>query len=643
MKTDNNLKEFIEHLKNTSPEIPADTVKSLINSGKTSPFVAKRSFQPRQIKQFFNPLKFLIMIAPIVIITSALLIWNPVIEAEKNLKTAPQRLGVAEQIRLGVEEAIRLDKTGGTESAKSLGLPVLNARQDMVPIVRDTQLKGVILDLSKEELTRLGFMFDEEGYYYLNELSDGSVINCWSYHTIQDKTSSVPLGILGNAEVKSGGGSVGWGSGNKRYVPKENKSPLHDFDFYPVITTDLNGENVSPIDQVAAQAKESFGLMNDTLVPVLFSRRKLGGYNTEDKLIWFKVSDQFFDLLKTEQSEKARSVYRGAKALNISDPDANHVSYSLPLVLPLENAIRLKPDALKCMGIDYSPTAIEYKVRALDLWFDIQLIIKDGTTSMSATATDVKPFNKLTDTLLPTVESIILLGVSNFGSMKIIDMPTRVYRQFNRKDMNWQDFLSLCIPVLVDGETFSVSGKDVVFWIYPNERFFACLPPEIGIPMLKEFNYQKKRMDPNFVPKLDGSLEKGVWLVTDTVRMGGSIGISGGDQKKKAETDNVEPVPCVFFTNLCESLPGLDYVNLYPNPTNDKLNVDLVLQKAKNIRFRVFDLGGRVISDEEKPQIYPEGGQFRHTLDVSQLQNGLYLLILTDEEGAKVTRRFVKN
>jgi phage/plasmid primase-like uncharacterized protein len=54
-------------------------------------------------------------------------------------------------------------------------------------------------------------------------------------------------------------------------------------------------------------------------------------------------------------------------------------------------------------------------------------------------------------------------------------------------------------------------------------------------------------------------------------------------------------------------------------------------------------MGGRVLSDEGKPQIYSEGGQFKHTVDVSKLQNGLYLLILTDDEGAKVTRRFVKN
>jgi hypothetical protein len=652
MKTNRDLSEMFEKARSEAKKVPVSEVKSLVESGKISPLAAKSSFGPRRITRLFNPLKFLIMITPLIIIATAMLVFNPgTVSSTKDLerqetedfKTEDNKTIdlKTEDFKTGDKKTIDL-KTEDIKTGLSLGVPVLKARQAVNPIVRDTQLKGVILDLTKEELTRLGFMFDEDGYYYLNKLPDGTRMNCWSWHTVKDKTSTVPLGILGNADIKSGGGSVGWGSGS--WVNKENKSPLNNFDFYPVITTDLNGEDISPIEQVADQAKKSFELMNDTLVPVLFSRRKLGGYDTEDKLVWFKVSDQFFDLLKTEQSEKARSVYVGAKALNITDLNRNHVSYFLPLVLPLENAIRLKPDVLKCMGINYSPTAIDYKVRALDLWFDIQLIIKDGNTSMSARSTDARPFNKIADTLLPTVESIILLGVSNFGNMKIIDMPTRVYRQFNRKDLNFQDYLSLCVPVLVDEEPYSVSGKDVVFWIYPNERFFNCIPPEIAEPMKREFNYQKKRQDPNFAPLLGGSIGiKGGGLARDTVRMGGSIGIGGGDLKKKAEAENVEPVPCVYFTNLCESLPGLDYVNLYPNPATDKLNVDLVLQKAKNIRFRVFDMGGRVLSDEGKPQIYSEGGQFKHTVDVSKLQNGLYLLILTDDEGAKVTRRFVKN
>jgi hypothetical protein len=57
----------------------------------------------------------------------------------------------------------------------------------------------------------------------------------------------------------------------------------------------------------------------------------------------------------------------------------------------------------------------------------------------------------------------------------------------------------------------------------------------------------------------------------------------------------------------------------------------MVLQKAKKVRFRVFDHGGRLVSDEGSPENYPDVGQFKHQLDISKLQPGLYLLLMTDQ------------
>jgi hypothetical protein len=207
-----------------------------------------------------------------------------------------------------------------------------------------------------------------------------------------------------------------------------------------------------------------------------------------------------------------------------------------------------------------------------------------------------------------------------------ISLIYEVYHEDSVGGVPFYDALELCIPVKIADTNLHQHVQDCIFWIYPNDRFLECLPPEIGEPMRRERNYQLKRMDPDFVPK-----------------MGGSIGIGGNISGKESVKDNIEPVPCVYFTNLCESLPGLDYVNLYPNPATDKLNVDLVLVKAKKIRFRVIDLGGRVITDFGPPENFTEGGQFKHQIDISNLQSGLYVLVMIDEEGAKLTKRFVKN
>jgi hypothetical protein len=631
MRNKSDLSELFEQGRKASPEAPVDKVLSVLETGKTSPLAAKYSLRPKRIKLFNNPLKILIMITPIIIISAAFLLINPTTNkvpvGEKLSFPNHQAINTINQ-----EEKINQEKVKIIEpkqqiakkqilTGKSLGIPVSQVSK----IERDTVFTGIILDLSKEELTRLGFMFDEEGYYYLNKLPDGSKLNFWSWQAKQDtsveKSGSNYLSIA----ITQKGGSFGFASGG--LVNMSNKSKLNELDFYPVLTTDLNGEDLYPINQIKAKVYSDFELMNDTLVPVLFTAARLGGYKTGDKLIWFKVSDKFFDLLKTRQSELSRSIYNQVKTLLDGQLPANRVNYDFPSSLSLDNAIRLSPEILKCMGINYSKTTIDINIRAIEYWFKIRLMIINGGTSMSAKTTRVNPIKAPSDTLLPTTESIILLGISNVGNMKIVDMPTRVYRQLNRKDLTFQQYLNLCIPVMIDSAGLDQDGKETVFWIYPNERFFNCLPPEIAGPMKKEFDYH---VHESFVITED--------MPTFQV----------GAIKSKVNSEDslilyLEPVPCVYFTNLCESLPGLDYVNLYPNPATEKLNVDLVLQKAKKIRFRVIDMGGRVITDYGAPENYPESGQFKYQMDISKLQSGLYMLVMTDEEGAKLSKRFVKN
>ncbi|MFH0761380.1 MAG: T9SS type A sorting domain-containing protein [Bacteroidota bacterium] len=449
MKKEKSLSELFEQARKAAPEIPVSKIRSLVESGKTSPLASKPSFRPRRITQLLNPLKLIVMITPIVIITAALLILNP---GGENRRIASERIKPTEQP------------------------VVLNVDRPVIPIA------------AKE---------------------------------------------------------------------------------YPKQT--------------------------------------------------FRISKQ----------DSAKSGLVTTTQENLSQEPAN--------------AIRVSRDVMECMGINIGDTVIECKFRAIELWFTMKLFINKQVT-ITGSADEVHPIRNPSDTLMPTTESIILMGISNFGGMELIDMPTRVYRQTGVKVETWQDYLDLCIPLQVDIQWAKQNDRDIIFWIYPNERFFQCLPPDIARPMRMEFNYQKKRMDPNFVPNLGYSIGiSGEQQRRQDYNMGVPIRIPEGAGQQDTSDGKTEPVPCVYFSNLCESLSGLDYVNLYPNPVQDKLNVDLVLQKAKQIRFRVLDLGGRLISDEDIPENYPAGGRYTHQLDVSKLQNGFYLMVMTDEEGAKVSRRFIKN
>ena len=105
----------------------------------------------------------------------------------------------------------------------------------------------------------------------------------------------------------------------------------------------------------------------------------------------------------------------------------------------------------------------------------------------------------------------------------------------------------------------------------------------------------------------------------------------------------VEPVPCQYFPTFCEGLPGLDDINVYPNPATDLINVELTISRAKTVDFRVFDISGRLMIDELETKKYEDAGMYREQIDLSSLEEGFYLLVLTDDEGAKMTRRVIKN
>jgi len=289
-----------------------------------------------------------------------------------------------------------------------------------------------------------------------------------------------------------------------------------------------------------------------------------------------------------------------------------------------QKILRVNIDFLKSMGVEALDNLISVYTK------NAPVSLRDHASSLTRhifQKGSVTSYANWTDTIwqigeeLPTLVAVTnVFGLYSYKFSKEFLSPHFIQGAANNSRFE------MCVAVSLDmRDTLSVL-YGTVFWFYPNEKFFKCLPKDIAGPLKKEFNYQSWRLDSTFVP-----------------RIGGSIGIGGGGLQKDSGDLKNEPVPCVYFTNLCESLPGLDYVNLYPNPATDKLNVDLVLQMAKNIRFRVFDLGGRVISDEESPQNYPEGGQCKHQLDISNLQAGLYLLVMTDDEGARLTRRFVKN
>ncbi|WP_456440644.1 T9SS type A sorting domain-containing protein [Psychroserpens sp.] len=77
------------------------------------------------------------------------------------------------------------------------------------------------------------------------------------------------------------------------------------------------------------------------------------------------------------------------------------------------------------------------------------------------------------------------------------------------------------------------------------------------------------------------------------------------------------------------------FINLYPNPTNSILTIELNNNEA-NLAFQVFDvLGKQVINGNSNSEDFLK-------IDVSNLEHGLYLIKISTKDKIE-TKRFIKN
>ena len=104
------------------------------------------------------------------------------------------------------------------------------------------------------------------------------------------------------------------------------------------------------------------------------------------------------------------------------------------------------------------------------------------------------------------------------------------------------------------------------------------------------------------------------------------------------ETDVCSPLRFTFTFNMSQELLFSstdditvgDELKIFPNPTSEKIYFDSDLDKIQEVK--VYDMSGKLILSKEKIENY---------LNVSQLNPGLYKLILTTEKGV-TTGGFIK-
>ena len=84
---------------------------------------------------------------------------------------------------------------------------------------------------------------------------------------------------------------------------------------------------------------------------------------------------------------------------------------------------------------------------------------------------------------------------------------------------------------------------------------------------------------------------------------------------------------------------ALDNFRLFPNPTQDQLNIDFDLPEASKAEIEIINTLGQRVQQSSAYNLM--SGKNRFNFDISNLQAGIYFFRIHTKEGQK-TAKFIK-
>jgi hypothetical protein len=120
------------------------------------------------------------------------------------------------------------------------------------------------------------------------------------------------------------------------------------------------------------------------------------------------------------------------------------------------------------------------------------------------------------------------------------------------------------------------------------------------------------------------------WIYLDDVVITGCVNGSAASPVTEVLTPEEE-------NKDLDALPQIGELSLFPNPTQDELNISFESELSGAYDLQVLDLNGRVVLSER--MTITEGSN-KKRLETNTLENGTYLLYMISE-GEVITKRFV--
>jgi hypothetical protein len=81
-------------------------------------------------------------------------------------------------------------------------------------------------------------------------------------------------------------------------------------------------------------------------------------------------------------------------------------------------------------------------------------------------------------------------------------------------------------------------------------------------------------------------------------------------------------------------------VSVFPNPASDNLFVEINAWKGNSIHIQVYDAPGKLLMEKTRDNV---PGNFRESLDISALVNGIYFISVRMDDGSTIVKKFIKS
>lgn len=441
--TNSDLEEFFRLSKNMPVDYSIEKVEELINAAPSGKVIKHVVLTPK--------LKFLIMSTSIVsLILLGLLHFFSFSHPGATLVKPADNLPL-QQTKTG------LHQHSGSENTF---IPVKSHHHLAQP---DTNMDGeaLLVNLSIEELSNLGFVFSDTGMYYKNYYQR-------EYSFFKNIVNGGIGGTYGLIEY----------SNAHLQVHSENN-------FYPLYITNKSYD----IYWEPIRKRENFEMFNDTLVPIRITEEQ-SKYDC-DLIFWFIASPDLFKHLPSNYSWLEEK-YNSIKEIKIRESGKNLVEFVPEPVITASRYIELSQYELEKLGFLFTNEAVSYIFTLKDNVFKLSL--NDGN-HMEIFGQNEKwgfdkaifNFNQKDESKVKTPFKLFFISDS-YGNQPFI-WTIKPGDEDKLKSSYFQKKIDYLVPVVIHKKDYPVLRTDFIFWFEPNKPLFDSLPGSMGKAIEREYKY----------------------------------------------------------------------------------------------------------------------------------------------------------